>query len=461
MGSCLERMKGIWGETAIATSFGLILLLLGWVSSISSKNTTELVDSTAQVRQTYEILVNLTDFMAAMNLAESGRRGYIYTNKDAELERHRQAIRSLQSELNQLRHQLQEPPQAQRLARLESLTQDRLALFQQSIDLYQQERAASPAQAALTDRSMEVRGRIQVVLAEIQNEEKLQLNASLAETQATIEQRFTLEQAGTALIFVISGAAVVSLYQERQRRQRLQTLEQTLAQERELSELKLRLFSMISHEFRTPLSVILASSQLLGEILETQIEPAHLKNLGRIQTSAKLMNQLLTDILTLTRAEAGKLEFKPEWIDIEAFCLNLLEDLQSANLAQHPLKFVSQDRCGRVYLDEKLLYWVLSNLLLNAIKYSPPQSPVQLTLACSPKGTCFEVRDWGMGIAVEDQAQMFDPFYRGKNVDGIAGSGLGLAVVKKCLDLFGGTLDWTSDAHQGTTFVVHIPRQVP
>ncbi|MBD0268549.1 MAG: CHASE3 domain-containing protein [Cyanobacteria bacterium Co-bin8] len=455
-------MKGTWGEKAIATSFGLILLLLGWVSSISSKNTTELVDSTVRVQQTYEILVNLTDFFAAMNVAESGRRGYIFTGKDVELERHRQAIRSLQSELNQLQLQLQpEPLQLQRLQRLESLTQERLILFQQSIDLYQQERSATPAQNALTDRSVQVRGRIQVVLAEIQNEEKQQLNASLAESQKTIEQRFVLEQAGTALIFIFFGVTVFSLYQERLRRQRLQTLEQTLAQERELSELKLRLFSMVSHEFRTPLSVILASSQLLGEILETQIEPSYLKNLDRIQSSAKLMNQLLTDILTLTRAEAGNLEFKPEWLDIEAFCLNLLEDIQSANLTQHPLKFVSQDCCGRVYLDEKLLYWVLSNLLLNAIKYSPLYSPVQLTLSCDRNGTCFEVRDWGMGILGTDQAQMFDPFYRGKNVEGVTGSGLGLAVVKECLELFGGTISWTSDVGQGTTFVVQIPRLDP
>ncbi|HEY9735902.1 MAG TPA: CHASE3 domain-containing protein, partial [Trichocoleus sp.] len=324
-------MKGVWGEKAIATSFGLILLLLGWVSLMSSKNTTALADSTVRMQKTYEVLVNLTDFAAAMNMAESGRRGYIYTGKDLELERYRQATRSLQSELAQLQQQLITSEQAPQLEQLERLTEQRLELLKQSIDLYQQEPLVTPAQTTLTDRSVQLRGRIQVVLAEIQNQEKQQLRTFLQASQTALEQRYRLENIGTALILVICGVALLGLYQEQERRQRLQVLEQTLAQERELSELKLRLFSMVSHEFRTPLSVILASSQLLREILEPPIATASLKNLDRIQTSAKLLNQLLTDILTLTRAEVGKLEFKPEWLDIEAFCLNLLEDMQSAD----------------------------------------------------------------------------------------------------------------------------------
>ncbi|MHC5731850.1 MAG: sensor histidine kinase, partial [Nostoc sp.] len=110
---------------------------------------------------------------------------------------------------------------------------------------------------------------------------------------------------------------------------------QTLAQEKELSELKLRFFSMVSHEFRTPLSIILGSAQLLAQSNQQWTEEKKLKNLYRIQSSARSMNQLLTDILTLTRAEAGKLEFHPELIDLEAFCINLIEDLQFSNQQQH------------------------------------------------------------------------------------------------------------------------------
>lgn len=455
-------MKGSLEERAIAGSFGVILLLLGGASLISAKNTTELVESTTKVQQTYEILVSLTDFNAAMNIAESGRRGYIFTGKAAELERHKAAVRSLQAKVKQIDQELsQDPSQKQQVDKLEYLLNQRLMLFQQSIELYQQDRSAVQTQGLITNQSIQIREDIQIVLATLKSEEKARLNASLESSQASIKQRFLLEQLSTFLgVVVFCGMAFV-LYQEKRRQQRVQALEQSLAQERELSDLKLRLFSMVSHEFRTPLSVILASSQLLGEILETRIEPDSLKNLSRIQTSAKLMNRLLTDILTVTRAEAGKLEYRPEFLDVEAFCLNLMDDIQASNSGGHSLKFNRQGRCGRVYLDEKLLYSILSNLLLNAFKYSPPKSQIDLTLTCDSPTVLFEIRDRGMGILLEDQENIFDPFYRGKNVESIPGSGLGLSVVKKCLELCGGSIDLESQVGVGTKFIVSISAAHP
>jgi signal transduction histidine kinase len=152
------------------------------------------------------------------------------------------------------------------------------------------------------------------------------------------------------------------------------------------------------------------------------------------------MNQLLTDILTLTRAEAGKLECKPEAMDVEAFCLNLVEDIQFSGLTGHSVKFISKSHCTRVYLDEKLLYSILSNLLLNAIKYSPQGGDIYLILICEPEATVFQVKDEGIGILPEEQQEIYEPFYRGQNVENIVGTGLGLAVVKKCLDLLSGFL---------------------
>lgn len=214
---------------------------------------------------------------------------------------------------------------------------------------------------------------------------------------------------------------------------------------------------MISHEFRTPLSVILASSQLMTETLHGLVDNQKLKSLDRIQSSVKLMNNLLTDILMLTRAEAGNLECKPEPINIEEFCLNLVEDTQVLSQAHHSIKFMSGFSGGRVYLDEKLLYSVLNNLLLNAIKYSPNGGQISLILKTELDFIIFQVKDEGIGIFPEDKTKIYEPFYRGQNVDRIVGNGLGLAVIKKCLELQGGEISLESEVGAGTTFTVRIP----
>ncbi len=169
------------------------------------------------------------------------------------------------------------------------------------------------------------------------------------------------------------------------------------------------------------------------------------------------MKQLLTDILTITRAEAGKLEYKPSPLDVEAFCLNLVEDIQFFSLAEHTLNFISNGHCTRVILDEKLMYSILSNLLCNAIKYSPQGGNIYLILNGEPEATVFQVKDEGIGIPLEEQPEIYEPFYRGQNVDNIVGTGLGLAVVKKCLDLHQGEITVKSQVGVGTTFTVRIP----
>lgn len=453
-------MKWSLEERVLASGLAVILLLMGLVNLVSPKNTAELTENARQVQSTYDILGNLTEFLAAMSVAESGRRGYIFSGRTEELSRHQTALLEMKEELNQLQNRLEiNPAQRQQIQRLNEFATQRIQLFQQSIDLYQRDRSptAMQTQNSITDQSVQLREQIQALVTEIKDTENQRLQTSLAETRTNIQYRSLIEKIGTLLSFMVACSVTIIFYWAQKRRQKLQTLEQALTQEQELGHLKLRLFSMISHEFRTPLSVILASSQLLEEILEPKIEQSQLKNLYRIQNSAKLMNRLITDILTLTRAEAGKLECKPEWIDIEAFCLNLLDDIQSSNTMQHELYFASEGRCGRVYLDEKLLYSILSNLLLNSIKYSSANSQIHLTLKCELSQITFEIQDQGIGILKSDLETIFMPFYRGKNVESISGSGLGLAVVKKCLELQKGSIHLESRVGEGTKFIVHIP----
>jgi signal transduction histidine kinase len=443
----------------ILAGFGLAAVLMGVINGTSYQNATQLIESTNRSRQTYEVIKNLVDVFAEMTVAESGRRGYVFLNDQAELERYRVAVRAVHLEMEALRSKLlTEPQQLQAFSKLENLLNRRLKLFEQSIQLHQRDRTAQFSQQQITAESVALRGAIQAAISDMQREEDRLLHQWLHKSQESIRTRMLIEFLVTCLSFALLAALSLLLYRQVLKRQEIKTYKASLEKEKELNELKLNFFSMVSHEFRTPLSVILGSSQLLAESNGQWSEDRRLKNIHRIQSSAQLMTQLLTDILTLSRAAAGKLECNPLPLDIEAFCLNLIEDLAASNANLQHIQFECEGQCGLVQLDEKLLYSILSNLLSNALKYSATDSTIQLRLICSSEQTRFEVVDTGIGIPTEDHNQLYQPFYRGQNVAEIKGTGLGLAVVKQCVDLHQGAIAVESQAGIGTTFMVEFPR---
>ncbi len=245
---------------------------------------------------------------------------------------------------------------------------------------------------------------------------------------------------------------------ERDRRQTLESLNQSLEQEREVTDLKLRFFSLASHELRTPLSTILVSAQLLAAAEERSwsLEKRH-RNLVRIQSSAKSMTQLLADILLLTRAEAGRLEFKPQPMDIVEFVSALVEEIRFTHGQQHNLIFTNTGNYSYAYVDEQLLRSILSNLIVNAIKYSPTDSDVRINLENRKGLTVARVSDRGIGIPDEDRQHLFESFHRGRNAERTPGTGLGLAVVRKCLELHDGSIHVESELGVGTSFTLSIP----
>lgn len=448
------------GKWAIG-GFALVLMLMGTLSLTSHQNATQLVDSANQVRQTNELLDVLTDISAALAEAESRRWGYILYGDRKELDEYHAAVKRLDGSFEQLRQPLADTPiQKQRLDRLEDLIAERVRLLQQSMETSQGKQSEIVSTDPFIKRTKENLDEIRQIISELETKEEELLEIQVEEAQANLRMRMRLEPVATVLTFGILSSVFVMLYRQMLRRQQAEASQSKLIQEKELSELKLQLFSMVSHEFRTPLSLILGSAQLLAESIKHQVEPAKLKNLYRIQSSAKMITQLLSDILTLARADAGKLEYSPEWLEIQTFCLNLVEDFQLFSESKRALKFTQKGSCVHAYVDEKLLYSILSNLLSNAIKYSLRDRTVHFTLICEPELVIFQVRDEGIGIPSETLAQLYEPFSRGSNAKEIPGTGLGLAVVKKCLDLHGGAITVNSELGVGTTFTVSIPQRV-
>ncbi|MGB3691131.1 MAG: PAS domain S-box protein [Spirulinaceae cyanobacterium] len=235
-------------------------------------------------------------------------------------------------------------------------------------------------------------------------------------------------------------------------------LHQALAKERELVELKSRFISMASHEFRTPLSTILSSAELLEHYHHKWSQERQLTHYYRIQTSVQQITELLNDILIIGKAEAEKLDFNPEIVDLVGFCQEIVEELQLNHLHKYKIDFTNQWPEEHPYLDKKLLRHILTNLLSNAIKYSPEYSTIKFSLASLGDLIALQVQDAGIGIPPADQVHLFESFHRGNNVGNIPGTGLGLAIVKRCVEAYGGEIKFVSEVGKGTTFTTLLPR---
>jgi signal transduction histidine kinase len=215
--------------------------------------------------------------------------------------------------------------------------------------------------------------------------------------------------------------------------------------------------SLVTHEFRTPLTTIQSSAELLERYKQRLSEEKKHNHLIRIQSAVRRMTQLLDDVLSIGKAEAGKLRFEPVPMDLVAFCSSIVETMQISAGSQPKLAFVMQGECTNVQMDEKLLAHIVTNLLSNAIKYSPHGGTVQFDLVCTSESAVFRIQDSGIGIPQKDVEQLFESFMRASNVGSIPGTGLGLAIVKKCVDLHGGNISIDSEVGVGTTFTVTLP----
>ncbi|MBE9200237.1 MULTISPECIES: PAS domain S-box protein [unclassified Nodularia (in: cyanobacteria)] len=242
-----------------------------------------------------------------------------------------------------------------------------------------------------------------------------------------------------------------------ERKQLEQELKVALETEKELNELKSRFVSMTSHEFRTPLSTILSSSELLEHYRHQWTEAKQLTHLHRIQTAVKRMTEMLNDVLVIGKAEAGKLEYSPKCFDLVEYCRYLLSEAQVNQDAMCVIYFTSQHKSLSCCMDDKLLGHILNNLLSNALKYSRNDSTIEFSLACDNEQAIFQIQDQGIGIPEEDQPRLFESFHRARNVGNILGTGLGLAIVKTCVDLHQGEISVTSTQGIGTVFTVKLP----
>lgn len=317
----------------------------------------------------------------------------------------------------------------------------------------------------VTDLSIpEDRTRLARIISQLKPERSVPVEWRQMRKDGTL---MSMEVFGHAVVFegrparIALARDVTQRYQLEEQRLYTQTLELELAKQRELTELRERFMSMVSHEFRTPLAIVSSSVDIIQHYFDRISREKIDERLADISFQVFSMASLLEDVMSILRGNAGRLPFNPEEVDLVSLCAHAIEHIRLTDRGQHQIALETKVSELYIQADYRLLQHVVTNLIANAVKYSPPGTHVHVTVCAVEGGIEFVVQDEGIGIPEADQPYLFQPFHRGHNTASIAGTGLGLSIVKQNVELHGGEIHFRSVENQGTTFTVQIPHTAP
>lgn len=229
----------------------------------------------------------------------------------------------------------------------------------------------------------------------------------------------------------------------------------SLEKEIELNQLKSRFVSMASHEFRTPLSSVQLSASLIEKYSERPDDKANIiKHTNKIKSAVQLLTSILNDFLSLEKLEAGIVVMNKQYINLVELAEEITEEMQLICKKNQHIVYQHTGEIGHFTLDPNLLKNALVNLISNAIKYSGEDTLIEFTTCIDDEGCLISVKDNGIGIPEEDQVHLFEPFFRAHNTGNIPGTGLGLNIVKRYIQLMAGQMEFESEVHKGTSFRV-------
>ena len=258
----------------------------------------------------------------------------------------------------------------------------------------------------------------------------------------------------TAELDELNKELLIEIEKQKEAERQLQI---SLEKEKELGRLKSRFITTASHEFRTPLTALLSSVELIQRYGKRWDEVKITEHIDRIKNSVEYLSHLLDEVLDVSRAEAGKIGYNPIQVNLKEICRKAIEEIQltSGNRQNFILNY--QSVINEFNLDALHIYAILTNLLSNASKYSPEEGNIELDVDSDIETLTITIKDYGLGIPPEDMDKLFEPFHRATNINEIRGTGLGLTIVKNAVDLHNGKIEVNSVLGKGTSFKVEIP----
>lgn len=235
-----------------------------------------------------------------------------------------------------------------------------------------------------------------------------------------------------------------------------ENIQKAFEKEKELNEIKTNFVSFASHEFRTPLTSIQSSTDLLKLFGRTWSEEKYNKYLSQIGSSVDEMTHMLNQVLTLNKAEKGKQKFEVALIPLRSLIEEVLKNIETLPYFNHNVEVIYNIQNNEFWLDGEIIKRILNNLVSNSVKYSPSESSITLSISQQENYLHFNVQDYGIGIPKNELKNIFEPFHRASNVGSAEGSGLGLAIVKQMVELHKGTMSVESEIKKGTKILFSI-----
>ncbi len=266
-----------------------------------------------------------------------------------------------------------------------------------------------------------------------------------------------VDQSGTPLRMLGVTLDISERKQAEEALREHERLQSALEREQEINTVRTQIMRTVSHEFRTPLTIISMASDLLNQYFDQLQVEQRKDKLNTIHTQVNVLNVMVSEISSAVYELFNQTGFKPEEANLTTVCQSVIKELQTTLGEKHRLKFVSEPPTVKATVDLRLMNRILINLLANAIKYSPEGSEICLRLSVEGGQTVIKVQDHGIGIAAEDQKKLFELFFRAGNVAEISGTGLGLNIVRDCVAMHGGTITVDSELNNGSTFWVRLP----
>ncbi|WP_295179758.1 PAS domain-containing sensor histidine kinase [uncultured Christiangramia sp.] len=250
----------------------------------------------------------------------------------------------------------------------------------------------------------------------------------------------------------------VELSEEINRRKEAEEkIKDALQKEKELNELKTKFLSLVSHEFKTPLSGILTSATLAEKYTKEEQQPKREKHLVTIRNKVHYLNNILNDFLSIERLDSGRGQYKFSKFGLKRLINEVIYNANITLKDGQEISYPKDIEDVELFMDEKILELILSNLLGNAIKYSPENTSIQFMVNFHDDLIVFKIKDQGRGIPKKDQKHIFERYFRAENALLDQGTGIGLNIAKTHLENLGGTIQFESEENIGTTFTIEVP----